>query len=146
MNTTLALYLFVKSDDFKSILTNDYSLVPLTFVVTAIVCVASLLMNCTDGACNIINEKASEWVDSYIKQSAKYLLLSAFLCFFLNVMAIILPSTGQMAAIYIGATALESDTMDVLSRLPKKYATLLDTKADEWLSEQVKNLEEELAE
>lgn len=141
MNTYALLYLFVKLDDIRGYLNNNYGLA-VTFLIVGIMSLSIIAF--------IINEEGkSEKIPLFLKYYGKrfavvFVLLVGIQIGF-NLACTLLPSTGQMAAIYLGGKAAESNTADILAKLPGKYAMLLDSKADEWLSEQlagkVKNLQ-----
>lgn len=129
MDTFWALYFFVKLDDIKDLLSG--------YGFTVILCAVVI---CLLPASPYIYDFWDEKKDLFIKYAKRWgvcVLLIFVLESFLTVAATALPSTGQMAAIYLGSKAVESETADVLARLPAKYATLLESKADEWLSAQL---------
>lgn len=136
MSNYTALYLFVKLDDIRDILINCYGW-------TLLVLLGSVVF------AGVVAIAASEEKET-IKKDELWLTFSkrvkggiiALLIVFtsqagFNLMGTALPSTGQMAAIYLGGKVSNSDTANTLSRLPAKYATLLENKADEWLTAQL---------
>jgi hypothetical protein len=137
MNTYIALYLFVKLDDIRVYLSNDYGLT-LLFIVLSLLIVLGYL-----AAIDASNEEVLEFTGKHIKKFIVGFLLVFSTQFTFNVIATVLPSTGQMAAIYLGGRTVESNTASILAELPEKYATLLSNKADEWVASQLPEVEAE---
>jgi hypothetical protein len=125
------IYLFVKLDDIKNYLTPEGGLVMLGIGHLVIFIIARAL---TNG----IEDPGEAFIEAF--DSAKWpkrLCIAAFVYqFVFGALLAAVPSTGQMAAIYLGGKASQSETADTLSRLPSKYASILEAKADEWLSQQ----------
>jgi len=58
------------------------------------------------------------------------------------VLSSLIPTPGEMAAIYLGVQAKNSETLNILSKLPKKYAILIEKEADAYISKELKRLKE----
>ena len=52
----------------------------------------------------------------------------------------VLPTTGQLAAIYLGVQAKHSEAFNILSHLPKKYAAMLEKEADAFIAKRMKEV------
>ena len=138
MSNYTALYLFVKLDDIRVWFGNDYGFSAIFFLVGVAFAAFYFLWSIDSGiSCGDFINSLKRWA----KKWAIIVTLAIGVQFTFNAIATILPSTGQMAAIYIGTNAMESDTAEILAKLPAKYATLLDTKADEWLTAQLPKVE-----
>ena len=58
------------------------------------------------------------------------------------VLSSLIPTPGEMAAIYLGVQAKNSETLNILAKLPKKYAILLEKEADAYISKELERLKE----
>lgn len=136
---TFYLYLFVKLNDINTFLAGvDLTLIPF-LVIGLMVLMGGFVysMPWEDDEQEKINEFLLPCLKWGKKTGWKILLVLWLIEKTCNFTALFLPTTGQAAAIYLGATAIKSDTAQVLSNLPVKYATLLENKADEWLEGQI---------
>ncbi len=136
MNSYTALYWFVKLDDIRSMFDNYYGT---TWVIFGILgfSVGMLAITASETKEKEEKEKAWETFKNGAKKSIIVVFTAILIQMTMNAVATFLPSTGQMATIYLGGKAADSSTTEILSKLPEKYAKLLENKADEWLSQQL---------
>jgi glucan phosphoethanolaminetransferase (alkaline phosphatase superfamily) len=130
-NTAMLMYLFVKLDDFIELLDMDEFWLVLT--------VGGMLMGAGLAiADNEASEDTKNKVFKWIKSAAfYYLIIGGTAYIWANTVKTILPSTKQIAVIYLGTAVAESDALGEMAKLPKKYANILNKKADEYLNEYI---------
>ncbi|UCE99881.1 MAG: hypothetical protein JSV82_02115 [Planctomycetota bacterium] len=145
MNEYLAIYFFIKLDDIKGCLQQDGGLVFLSLTIMVVILLTLLARadsnrNSFDVACEEV------WKRRCARWSVYTFFLTIVFSYVINTFLAFVPSTNQMAAIYLGGQAAQSETVEILSRLPKKYATILESKADAWVDEQVEKGREKIQE
>lgn len=135
MNPYYTMYWFVKLDDIRGFLTFGWDFIGgisfLLIVLGIFGCAIALEKQFPDNfkvpLIKILKKGALAWF-----------LFIAFVIFPCNIVSTFLPSTKQMAYIYVGGSAFNSETTQIMKRLPKKFALLLEQKANEWADEQLK--------
>lgn len=126
------IYLFVKLDDIRSALEPNGGLVFSSIMLVLLIFGLKIITSEHDDeeACRDALRSRS------FKLSVYAFVFSLVFTFIINIAIAFTPSTGQMAAIYLGGKATQSETAEILSRLPEKYAKIIESKADQWLAEQ----------
>lgn len=135
-----SLYFFVKLDDIRQMLETDMGgLIIICFVLIAAATLVYLLP---------LSDCKSNEREEYIAKYGKYYRNTIVFCAVLimafstsNIASALLPSTGQMAAIYFGDAALKSETAEIVQRMPPKLANILNSKLNEWIQENTKPIE-----
>ncbi len=124
MSTTTSLYLLLKLDDLRHLIDT----------IGAIALVLLIPIVIVGFFATILDEDLSKppWSNFFKKYLITCLLLLTTTITSL-VIGTILPSTKQMAAIYIGSMVVESESASILSKLPAKYATILSSHADAYI-------------
>lgn len=135
-----SLYFFVKLDDIRQMLETDmFVSINICFVLIAAASIAYFLPL---SVC--VESKKEEFMAKYEKYYRNAIIFSAVLIMAFsasNIASTLLPSTGQMAAIYFGDAALKSETAEIVQRMPPKLANILNNKLDEWIQENTKPIE-----
>lgn len=135
-----SLYFFVKLDDIRQMLEVNMDGVLLScFILIAVASLAYFLplSNCE-------GDETKEFVAKYGKYYRNAIIFCAALIMAFstsNIASALLPSTGQMAAIYFGDAALKSETAEIVQRMPPKLANILNSKLNEWIQENTKPIE-----
>jgi len=139
--TYLLLYLLVKLNDFKEVLANTYG-----FTVTiALICLVYLFISTgkrkkEDGTRKNYDPFSAvfEPYNNYkLKLCRKVILISFIVQLLCNITVALLPSTGQIAVIYLGGKGLQSDTLKEVTSMDPKFASFIKRESDKWLSEQI---------
>jgi len=136
------LYFLIKLDDIRNLLISEYGLsIFILFTCSFGILAYSIIFE------SMILEKDSEEITSTIisraKKSAKYIIIVFIFQFVFNVIGIMLPSTGQAIAIYLGGKAYKSDVINELSNMDPDIAKVLRFKLNNWIKE---NLNEDVSE
>ena len=162
MSDTFWIYLFIKLNDIKTMI-RGCGLTLLTFITLAIY---TFILYPVGHKEELIDEKVNEknkakgpksdsnnaytaedfsMIDVYdraigrtIMKSLTIFLIAMFIEVGMNGVAYLMPSTGQAAAIYLGVKAKQSDTIDTLSKLPPKFAKILEMQATKYVCDTAK--------
>ncbi len=148
MSDAFWIYLFVKLDDIKHMLTGP----GMTLLSLILLAIYALIIYPISTGKKHEDEIKAEQIEKYGKTHkvdtediwargvSKVILkcLIIWICVMmlevgLNGLAVLLPSTGQAAAIYLGVQAKNSETVQTLSKLPSKYAKILEYQADRYV-------------
>lgn len=136
MSTEWLLYWFVKVDEIRGFLhfTGETSIL-FIFALAAGIVIPILIYNDNKLGCGTHNEEIWEIAKKRIKTFMSWwtgILIIVILSTFISMM---IPSTKQIAAIYLGSQAVKSEALQEASKLPKKYAEILNKQADQYLEE-----------
>lgn len=134
-----SLYFFVKLDDIRAMLEVD--LLGWILVCGMSIVIASAIYFINLGNCK--EDKKEDFranYGKYYKGVIAYCITLIIIFSLSNIASSLLPSTGQMAAIYFGDAALKSETAEIVQRMPPKLANILNDKLDEWIQESTKTI------
>jgi len=134
MNTTTSLYLFLKMTEFKEAFSNQYLLF---FTILALSYCMFFLVVAFSYELGVDLETQ---MAPALKKTAIILISIFIFQFSCNIISTLLPSTSQLAVIVIGERTLNNERLPAISN---KVLTILEKKADEYLTEMENNLNKE---
>jgi len=143
------LYLFVKLNEIRNLF-DGYGISAISIlIIFVIICAYYPLKNA-----QIIKEKLEEnssneyeidgsdiWQEGFKEAFPKYFKIwIVIFCFemCLNMLGTFIPSTQQAAVIYFGVQAKNSETVNILSKLPSKYARIVEMQVNKYMCDTAK--------
>lgn len=151
-NDAILLYLFVKLGTIAKIVGEISGIIILLsmviYLITSLVKINTLPVLVARKVDDLTreNKKAEKAavlrkhvVDSWLS-GLKPLCAAVLIGWCFHFMSLMLPSSGQVAAIYLGVQAKHSETAKILGRLPAKYARMIELSANKYVCEQAKSL------
>ena len=144
MTDFFLLYVWMKLDEVRTMLENSYGITVLTFIIVGVLTyIWTSTAKDEDGevypfsgcfsADSDIKKKCVSRVTRWLKVVACVLVLQIFL----NIGALLLPSTKQAAVLYVLHTGVHSETFNTIKSLDADIAQALREKAKEWLHKSV---------
>ena len=146
------LYLFVKLDTIAKIVGEISGIIILLsmviYLITSLVKINALPILIAKKIDDLTREKKKtekaavirkHIVDSWLS-GLKPLCVAVLISWCFHIMALMLPSSGQVAAIYLGVQAKHSEMAKILGKLPVKYARMLELSANKYVCKQAKSL------
>lgn len=137
----LLIYFLIKLNDFKIALDNQYGFtVLMCLFIFIFLFIATGKSKNEDGTYKNYEPFSGLFEDhnkKKVKRSFILLILAFSIQLSCNMAVTLLPSTGQIAVIYLGAKGLQSDTLKEVTNIDPKFASYLKRESDKWLSDQV---------
>ncbi len=150
MSTVTLLYLWVKLDDIIGVMVNYYGWSTIIAVII-LFWVAGRSSMTADSEGNrypfsgFFNKEKSEEREELLiatRKKGRLLIIVIMIQFFLNITATLLPSSKQLAVIYLVSSGVNSETFQALRSLDSDFAEYLKSQTKEWLHGQVEGFDE----
>ena len=150
MSTTVLLYIWVKLDDIINVMANDYGWsVIIALIVICSIAATSASTADSDGDyypfSGFFNKEKPEEKEKVIiaaRRKVRVLICVVMFQLFLNVTATLLPSSKQLAVMYLVSSGVNSETFQALRSLDSDFAEYLKSQTKEWLHGQVEGVAE----
>ena len=128
----LTLYLLLKASTIYDLLTCKLPLFSLAAIIIYYV-VWGVCMGSAHGY-QAYSKRATAYEATIIRRAVKKATKKLAILFVVYIVfSIAIPTTPQLAAVYFGVQAKNSETMETLSKLPPKLAKFLEEKLDAYL-------------